>query len=226
MLYAEDDIVIRAVYKDYFEQHFKTVYLAENGQQALDVYTQKKPDVVFLDIMMPVFTGLDVCKEIRKNDNVTKIILFTGRSDKEALLTAIELGLTSYLEKPVSNDTLEQLLVKLSNQFEDIDKYLIRQSNDKYFTWDKNQRELFCNSEHIHLTKNEKLLLELFISSRHEKIDYQQIFDHVWFGNNDKEFSELSIKTLLKRLRDKLPPDTFKNTYGLGYFLNKSTDKL
>ena len=222
MLYAEDDAFTRELYKDYFEQHFKTVYLVENGQQAIDIYNEKKPDVIFLDIMMPVLDGLDVCRVIRKKDNNTKIILFTGRTDKEALLNAIELGLTTYLEKPVNEVTLNQSLVKLSLQFKSADKYLIRQFNDQYFIWDKTQREVFSNSECIHLTKNEKLLLELFISSRHEKVGYQQIFDHVWFANNAKEFNELSIKTLLKRLRNKLPPDTIKNSYGLGYFFYKS----
>jgi len=221
ILYAEDDIFTRELYKDYFEQHFKTVYLVENGQQAIDIYNEKKPDVILLDIMMPVLDGLDVCRVIRKNDDNIKIILFTGRTDKKALLNAIELGVTAYLEKPVNEAILNQSLLKLSRQFQGTDQYLIRQFNDQYFIWDKTQRELFSNLDCIHLTKNEKLLLELFISSRHEKIDYQQIFDYVWFASNGKEFSELSIKSLLKRLRNKLPPNTIKNAYGLGYFLNK-----
>ena len=226
VLYAEDDIVTQRLYKGYFEHYFENVYLAENGQQAIDLYNEKKPDIIFLDINMPVLNGLDVCKEIRKNDSNTKIILLTTRSDKEALLQAVELGLTTYLEKPVSKVRLKQVLIKLAADFKKTGKTLIRQHNDNSYIWNSVTRELFCNSNLIHLTKNEKLLLELFISSHHEKVSNEQIYSYVWSDDLDKEFSELSIKALIKRLRNKLPPNSIINSYGLGYSFNKSTDSL
>ncbi|MBE9525505.1 MAG: response regulator [Proteobacteria bacterium] len=222
VLYAEDDVVSRTLYADHLSHYFNTLFIAENGQQAIELYREKKPDIVILDINMPLLSGLDVSKIIRRNDKQTKIILLTARNDKEALLKAIELGLTTYLEKPVKREQLEQALLKLSEQFDDKKKIKLWNFDNQYYFWCQSKQELFFQSDIITLTKKEKLLLELLIFSNHDKVNYQQIYDAVWFeDNNAKNFSEVSIKSIIKKLRTKLPPDVIKNVYGLGYYLAK-----
>lgn len=222
LLYAEDEIVAQALYHEYFKKYFNTIYLAENGQKALNIYKEKKPDIVILDISMPILGGLDVCKIIRKNDKYTKIILLTALTDKDILLEAIELGLTTYLEKPVKKEKLAQALLKLSEEFLNVKNVLLYKDKEQSYSWDSHKRELFCNSDIISLTKKEKSLLELLITTHHNKVTYQQIFDVVWFDSeNFQDYSESSIKTLIKKLRSKLPPDLIKNAYGLGYYLEK-----
>jgi len=221
LLYAEDDIVTQTLYKEYFEIFFETVYLAENGQQALEIYHDKSPDVICLDINMPIISGLQVCKNIRKKDNKIKIILLTCLTDKQTLFEAIELGLSSYLEKPISELKLKQALIKLSGQFKTQSKELICSENDQYYFWDKEKQQLLRDNEPIHLTKSEKRLLELLVTSQHHILDYQQIYNYVWFDNMDQEYSERSIKSLIKRVRSKLPENIIMNSYGLGYFINK-----
>lgn len=221
LLYAEDDIVTQTLYKEYFEIFFGTVYLAENGQQALEIYHDKSPDVICLDINMPIISGLQVCKNIRKKDNKTKIILLTCLTDKQTLFEAVELGLSSYLEKPISELKLKQALIKLSGQFKAQSKELICSENNQYYFWDKEKQQLLRDNEPVHLTKNEKRLLELLVTSQHHILDYQQIYNYVWFDDLDKEYSERSIKSLIKRVRSKLPDNTIKNVYGLGYSINK-----
>ena len=222
LLYAEDEIVAQALYHEYLKQYFNTIYIAENGQKALDIYKQKKPDIIILDISMPILSGLDVCKIIRKNDKQTKIILLTALADKDTLLEAVEIGLTTYLEKPVKKEKLHQALQKLSDEFLDVKKILLYKVREQSYSWDSHKRELFCNSDIISLTKKEKALLELFITTHHDKVTYQQIYDFVWFDSHDfQDYSESSIKTLIKKLRSKLPADLIKNAYGLGYYLEK-----
>ena len=220
LLYAEDEMVSRALYEDYLNDYFNTIYVAKNGQEALNFYTEKKPDILILDINMPILSGLDVCKAVRKNDKDTKIILLSARTDKEALFEAIELGLTTYLEKPVKREQLRDALLKLSEELRQSSKILLRQTNEHSHIWDTHKRELFCNSNIISLTKKEKLLLELLVTTHHDKVTYQQIYDIVWFEDyNAENYSELSIKSLIKKLRSKLPPNMIKNAYGLGYYL-------
>lgn len=224
VLYAEDEVVARTLYEDHLKHYFSTLYIAENGQQAIEIYREKKPDIVILDINMPLLSGLDVCKIIRKNDKQTKIILLTARNDKEALFQAIELGLTTYLEKPLKREQLELALLKLSAEFDDKKKTQLWTLDEQNYSWCEIKRELICQSDIIILTKKEKLLLELLIFSHHDKVNYQQIYDAVWFEeNNAKNYSEVSIKTLIKKLRTKLPADVIKNVYGLGYYLEKSS---
>lgn len=220
LLYAEDEMVSRALYEDYFKVYFNTIYVAENGQQALEIYKKQKPDIVILDINMPLMNGLDVCKFIRKNDKTTKIILLTARTDKEILFEAIELGLTTYLEKPVKREKIKEALLKLSDEIQQTSKVLLRQVNNLSYFWNTQKQELFCNSDIISLTKKEKLLLELLITTHHDKVSYQKIYDIVWFEDyNAEDYSELSIKSLIKKLRAKLPPKMIKNAYGIGYHL-------
>jgi len=221
LLYAEDDITTQTLYKEYFELFFKTIYLAENGQQALEIYHDKSPDVICLDINMPIISGLQVCKNIRKKDNNTKIILLTCLIDKQTLFEAIELGLSSYLEKPISELKLKQALIKLSGQFKAQSKTLICSENNHSYFWDKESQQLLRDNETIHLTKSEKRLLELLVTSQHHILNYQQIHDCVWFDNMDQEYSEKSIKSLIKRIRAKLPENIIINSYGLGYSISK-----
>lgn len=220
LLYAEDEMVSRVLYEDYLKDYFNTIYVAKNGQEALKYYTEKRPDVLILDINMPILSGLDVCKSVRKNDKKTKIILLSARTDKEALFEAIELGLTTYLEKPVKRAQLQDALLKLLEEFRQSSKTLLCQIDDFSYFWDAHKRELFRNLDIISLTKKEKLLLELLVTTHHDKVTYQQIYDIVWFEDyNAEHYSELSIKSLIKKLRSKLPPNMIKNAYGLGYYL-------
>ena len=222
LLYAEDEKIAQTLYAGYFEQYFNTVYIADDGQQALEIYKEKQPDIIVLDIEMPILSGLAVCKAIRENDKKTKIILLTARDDKEALLEAIILGLTTYLEKPVKKEQLDQALLKLSEELYQENQILLWQDHEQAFYWDSQQKELFCDSHIISLTKKQKLLFELLITTHHEKVNYHQIYEFVWSEDiNEQHFSERAIITLIKKLRAKLPPDVIKNAYGLGYYLKK-----
>ncbi len=215
LLYAEDDIISRTLYLDYFSAYFKNIYTAKNGQEALTLYKEKKPDVIILDIYMPILTGLDVCKKIRENDQETKIILLTAHTNKDLLLEAIELGLTTYLEKPITRKQLDQAFLKLSSDMELSSHILIADNSNKPFFWDKETRELSCCSNRITLTKKEKLLLELLATTLHKQVSYEKIYQTVWFEDyNMENYNELSIRTLIKKLRKKLPKNTIKNTYG------------
>jgi len=221
LLYAEDELITQAYYAVYFKNYFKTVYTADNGQQALDVYYDKKPDVLILDINMPLINGLDVCKRVRKEDTQTKIILLTSRIDKEAFLEAVELGLTTYLEKPVTKEHLIFSLNKLFNEKHKMKTATLWHEKEQLYYWNFLKRELFCADQLIRLSKNEKALLEMFIKTRHEKLNYQQIYEVVLTSENKhKDYSEGAIKALISGLRSKLPKNSIKNSYGLGYSLN------
>ncbi len=220
LLYAEDDLVTQLLHKDFFENYFDKVYSATDGRHAFEIYQTLKPDVVILDINMPFMDGLEICKKIREQDMNTRIVLLTARSDKETLLKAVELGLTTYLEKPVNAQKLTLALRKIADSFGNKTIKLWTKEG-KTYVWDCNRRELFFADEHIALTRNEKKLLELLIHSKQDKVNYQKIFDYLWFDNNDKNYSEAAIKTLIRSLRKKLPENAIKNVYGLGYFLNK-----
>ncbi len=108
LLYAEDEVGIQKHYSNYFKHYFKFVYTAVNGKEALAKYREIEPDVVILDINMPYLSGLEVAKKIREDGSDVYIILLTARTDKKALIEAVELGLVTYLEKPICRDSLKK----------------------------------------------------------------------------------------------------------------------
>jgi len=221
LLYAEDEIEIQAQYEIFFKNYFYKVIVANDGQEALDLYNKHNPDVLILDINMPKIDGLTLVKNLRENKCEKDIVLLTARSDREALKKAITLHLTEYLEKPISRSELKNTLLKIENNMQDSSKKCLWQEEGVFFFWDEEKKELVSGDKVLTFTKNETILFELFISrfKLNTSITYQDIYETVWY-DKDKEYSETTIKTLLNRLRSKLPKNAIKNTYGLGYSIN------
>ncbi len=219
LLYAEDELDIQKHYSSYFQNYFRYVYTAVDGEQALAIYKENRPDVVILDINMPYLNGLEVARKIREDSSEISIILLTARSDKETLIEAVEIGLVTYLEKPIQRDILKHALAKLNQKLKSNNKINLWFYKNSFYTWNKSKQQLFYKQQQILLTKQEISLLGILISSNGAKVSYQDIYEEIWF-NEDREYKESTIKTLISALRVKLPPKAIENVYGMGYYLN------
>ena len=222
LLYVEDELNTLLLYEKYFKSKFEVVYTARDGIKALETYTKYKPDLLILDINIPLLNGLELTKKIRKFDNNTKIILLTARDDKETLIQAIGLDVLMYLEKPLTRNSLKSMFDKIELSYEnELYKTIVFYKDElNEFTWNITKKVLLQNKEIIKLTKKEALLLELFINKPNEIIPFEMIYDKVWIEDSYKNFSIPSIKTLVKNLRSKLPESTIKSSYGAGFIFN------
>ncbi len=218
LVYAEDDELIREGYLKFLNHHFTKVYGARNGQEALDLYEHCSPDIMILDINMPLIDGLKVAKKIRQKDDKTKILILTAYSDKGKLLEAVELNLCKYLIKPVSTfelrETLEGVVKKIKNNSED-DIYIL---NEK-FAWNRTKKAIYKNNKEIYLTKKEMLLLELFFSNPNKIHSNIDILNYVWDEDISEEFSTSKLRSLFSKLRNKLGENIFISIYAVGYKL-------
>ncbi len=157
LLYAEDDALIREnllyILRDFFDE----ILIVNNGKEALEVYREKEPSAVLLDICMPEINGLEVAKQIRKADESVPIIMLTGHSDRERLLEAVELKLEAYLVKPVDytqlNKTLTRTIERLNND------NIINLRPD--MVWNSTDQLLTYKDRVIKLTKKEKLAVDI-----------------------------------------------------------------
>ena len=219
LLYAEDEDSTRANYIRNFKILFDKVYEARDGEEAKEIYEKYRPDVVVLDINMPKIDGLEVAKIIREYDDVTQIIIISAYSDHEKLLTAMELKLVTYIIKPVSREDFKTLFFKIAKEV-DFKKRDVVINLSEGFLWDKERHILTKNSEIVKLTKQEIRLIEILTSQKNRIFSSVDIFNLIWEDDIDKEFSEDSIKTLLKNTRKKLPINAISNIYGLGYRFN------
>jgi len=219
VLFIEDEKAIRANYVSYLKKHFKNVYEAEDGESAYEIYKSKRPELLIVDINIPKLNGLDLLKRIRETDRETRAIMLTAHADVKYLLEATELNLSKYLVKPI---TRQELKDALSNALDDLNRFTTtankRVSLKENFYWNNETRELYNGNSLVSLTKTELEVFSFFILNVNKITTYDECIWKVW-----GEYSEYKIdafKTLIKNLRKKLPPNTIKNVFGIGYKLS------
>jgi CheY-like chemotaxis protein len=104
VLVAEDDRITQELYNSFLAEEIFERYFAENGEEALDAYRTWQPEVIILDLMLPVVSGYSVLKEIREDlgDKETPILISSRLSMKEDILSCAKLGVEGYLAKPIN----------------------------------------------------------------------------------------------------------------------------
>ena len=223
LLYAEDDPQSRKNYAFVLEEYFSTVYLAEDGREALDLYHEKKPDVLLLDISMPFINGLDVAKFVRTTNKDIPIIMLTAHAEQEKLLTAIPLGLSTYLLKPIDNKSLTQTMMNIINEIQDRDIIPIKEK----LWWNKINSNLFYNDKNIKLTKKENKLVTLLLNAIGEYFTHDTLIIQIWDdeipdASHDNKLHQL-VYRLNKKVNEVTNSDTqlIENTYTLGYRIDR-----
>lgn len=112
ILFVDDDEDIRTSMQRLLARRFAQTFLAENGQQALEIYRQEKPDLIVTDMHMPVISGIEMIKEIRKSDQKIPIVVMSAFSDNESIENAYAIGASDYVNKPINRDSFFEILKK------------------------------------------------------------------------------------------------------------------
>ena len=219
LLYLEDDPVIRENLSEIFNIYFKNVFLAENGDEAFEIYKQKQIDVAILDISVPGINGLTLASKIRENDTDIEIIIISAYSDTAKLLQAVNLKLFSYLVKPIVHDELTSLLTKLHTKV--ANKKIIQLHSN--YSWDKYARVLKYKDEIIKITKSETKIIQMLIDSQGAYLNSMQIQEMLFSDTTLNASSANNTVQLISRFKKKLEQlqqneDFFiESCYGLGY---------
>lgn len=112
ILYLEDDPEIAENMSFLLGRYAKEVYLAMDGEKAIELFLQKNPQIAVLDIMVPKMNGLDVAKKIREKNKKIPIIFMTAFNEDEQLKVASEIPSSSYIVKPFNLETLNKAISK------------------------------------------------------------------------------------------------------------------
>ena len=115
LLYVEDDPATREQLGFLLKRSVSKLYVAANGRQGIELFRAHAPDIVITDIMMPVMNGLDMAREIRKQNPDCQIIVLTAYSDTGYLLDSISIGINHYIQKPVDLGKLTQSISACSD---------------------------------------------------------------------------------------------------------------
>jgi DNA-binding response OmpR family regulator len=216
LLYVEDDAALREQFMRVLTPRFKEVYEASDGAEALEMYAQYHPDIMLVDINLPIIDGLEVIERVRKSDKETAIVVLSAYSDQEKLFRAVTLGLSGYLIKPIPHKKLLSLFEDISLVYENQknEKGLIRLQNA--YLWKNEEKTLLHNEMRIPLTKREILLLDFLLERRNTIVHPEIIEALIWQGDAETDHTA-SLTHLIKRLRKKLPEALIENIYGEGY---------
>jgi two-component system, OmpR family, alkaline phosphatase synthesis response regulator PhoP len=199
------------ILKVYFEKEGYTVFLAEDGEQALDIFYREKLDLAVIDWMMPHVSGVSVCKEIKQKGD-TKVLMLTAKSEVEDELYALNIGADDYVKKPFHPGILLTRAKKLlkddqSILFEDL-------------KIDIQAKKAFKNEVDLNLTKKEMDLISCFIRNQGKILSRENLLMTVW--GIDYEGDDRTVDTHIRRLREKIGEELIQTHRGLGYSFVKN----
>lgn len=118
VLLCDDSILMRRKLKESIELCYDNLVIVEakDGQMAVDMYNEHKPDLVFMDIVMPVKDGIEAVKEIKLIDPQAKVVMASSTGTQANLRKAIEAGAYEFVQKPWEQATIENIVKKLLSE--------------------------------------------------------------------------------------------------------------
>lgn len=192
------------------------VYTANNGLVGVGMVQKVKPDLVLIDVMMPVMDGIEACYTIRKDSSIQQPIIafLTSRAEDYSQVAGFEAGADDYIAKPIRPRLLvskvESLLRRLRNETLEDQSASVQgiKVNREKFIVEKKDTE-------IQLPKKEFELLELLLSRPGKVFTRDEILSAVW--GNEAIVGERTIDVHIRKLREKLGDDYIRTIKGVGY---------
>ena len=218
ILIADDEPDIIEFLQFNFQKEGFEVWTAENGRSAIDFALKYQPDVILMDVMMPVMDGIEACREIRQRANGYDplICLLTARGEDYSQLAGFSAGADDYMVKPISIKVLLlriRSLLKIKNVSGNPVQANGSTGNDivinrEYYSVMKNNRE-------IHLPRKEFEILYLMASRPNRLFSRDEIFSHIW--GYETNVSERTMDVYIRKIRSKIGEEHIKTVKGVGY---------
>ena len=219
VLVVEDDRNIAELLEMYLKKEGYDPVLAYDGGQGLQLFRSEKPDLVLLDIMMPVMDGYAVCREIRKESKLP-VIMLTAKGEVDDKVDGLKIGADDYITKPFQ---MREVLARI--------EAVLRRSdcapatkNDRRLEFenmviDMDAFELTVNGKKVDTPPKEMELLFFLASSPNRVYTRNQLLDEVWgfdyFG--DSRTVDVHVKRLREKLEGASEKWSVKTVWGVGY---------
>jgi two-component system alkaline phosphatase synthesis response regulator PhoP len=204
--------------RDGFEFEKYAVEMAADGEEGLRLATRGDHDLMILDVMLPKKSGLDVCKELRRNGSHTPIIMLTARGQEIDKIVGLKLGADDYVTKPFSFMELlarVEAVLRRMNRVAAGDEYEFGDVKLDFRTYQATK-----TGTPLDLTPREFRILRYFIDHTDEVVSREALLNHVW-GYDTSAFTR-TVDTHMARLRQKIEvvpgePRHFITVHRVGY---------
>jgi two-component system response regulator RegX3 len=219
ILVVEDEETLRETLSYLLQREGYVVVEASDGKQAIDEFVRHDPDLILLDLMLPIINGNDVCRQIRQSSNVP-IIMLTAKDTELDKVLGLEIGADDYVTKPYSTrELLARMKAILRRQVSPsvVDPDIIEADGVRI---DTERHQVTVNQQVVQLPLKEFELLELLMINVNRVLTRGQIIDRVWGSNYYGDTKTLDVH--IKRLRTKIEDDPARpvrivTVRGVGY---------
>ena len=218
ILIADDNQQITSILEEYAIKNGYQPIIALDGKEAIEKFETHSPDIILLDVMMPIKDGFEVCREIRETSNVP-IIMITARGEDFEKIMGLEIGADDYIVKPFSPQEVmarvKAIMRRISH--EEKDRQILALDNLKVNLQDYT---VYIDEANISMTKKEFEILWTLTKSKNKVFSRDNLLNSLWgydyFGDNR------TVDSHIKRLRAKLdkhshPNWDIKTIWGVGY---------
>ena len=216
ILVVDDDENIADIIKMYLENSGYSIKLCHDGREALNVFSEHKPDLVLLDVMLPHVDGIDVLKYIRKEGS-TPVIMLTAKGETFDKVLGLELGADDYIVKPFEP---KELIARVKAVLR---RYNVDVQGKETLKFDKlsidmNSYIVVYNDEEIKMPPKEFELLYYLANNKNRVFTREQLLCEVW--GYDYPGDSRTVDVHVKRLREKLQGGSnwqIETVWGVGY---------
>lgn len=220
ILVVDDEPDILELLQYNLEKEGFEVVTASNGEDGIKTAKQEQPELIILDIMMPIMDGVEVCRQLRSDSNFNKTLIafLTARDEDYSQIAALDVGGDDYITKPIRPRVLvsrvKALLRRSGSRKEE------KENNNHIIELgslmiDKERIVLEKDGQEIDLAKKEFELLNLLVSKPGKVFTREEIFNKVW-GTN-VIVGTRTIDVHIRKLREKIGSHYIKTIKGIGY---------
>ncbi|TPE44759.1 response regulator transcription factor [Pontibacter mangrovi] len=195
------------------------VETADNGKKAIEVAKRVKPDIILMDVMMPVMDGIAACRQLRDMEEFrhTHIIFLTARSEEFSEVAAFEAGADDFITKPIKPRALLSRLAAFARreaQQEEQDKII--EAGDLKI--DRSSFAVYKGNEKITLPKKEFELLAFLAATPNKVYTREELLSNIW--GNDVYVIARTVDVHVRKVREKVGEENIKTIKGVGYKFN------
>jgi DNA-binding response OmpR family regulator len=221
ILVVDDEPKILEVVASFLQAKGYSVFTAENGRKAMDIFEKNNISLILLDLMLPDISGEKICEAIRRKSRVP-IIMLTAKSDEASQLTGLDIGADDYIVKPFSLKVLAARVEAVLRRTEsDLIPLIVKNSwRDGDLVVDFEKNIVLKKGETLSLTPSERKLLAALIKYPGRVFSREELIEMVFDG--EYEGYDRTVDTHIKNLRQKIEDNPKEPVYlltvhGIGY---------
>ena len=205
------DMIAKSLHQAGYE-----VDTCNDGEEALDMIYAEMYDLIVLDLNLPGMDGMDILRELRKENEETKVLILSARSQIADKVDGLDAGANDYMEKPFHLQELEARVRSLTRR-KFVQKNVCLECGSLRF--DTRERTAYAKDKPVALTRKENGILEYLLLNQGRPVSQEELIEHVWDSSVDSFSGSIRVhmSSLRKKLKAGLGYDPIVNKIGEGY---------